>query len=140
MRQGIAAGVRCRTFRAMRLLLNLLWIIFGGGFVLWLEYVLVGLLLCLTIVGIPFGVQCFKIAGLAILPFGKDIDDVAGGGSGASVLLNVLWFVVAGVWIFLTHVALAIGLAITIIGIPFAVQHVKLALLAAWPFGRAARV
>jgi uncharacterized membrane protein YccF (DUF307 family) len=124
----------------MRLLLNLLWIIFGGGFVLWLEYVLVGVLLCLTVVGIPFGLQCFKIAGLAILPFGKDIDDVAGGGSGASVLFNILWFVVAGVWIFMTHVALAIALAITIIGIPFAVQHVKLALLAAWPFGRAARV
>jgi uncharacterized membrane protein YccF (DUF307 family) len=58
----------------VRLLLNLLWIVFGGGFVLWLEYMLGGLLLCLTIVGIPFGVQCFKLAGLALLPFGKDVD------------------------------------------------------------------
>jgi uncharacterized membrane protein YccF (DUF307 family) len=124
----------------MRLLLNLLWIIFGGGLVLWLEYVLGGLVLCLTIIGIPFGVQCFKIAGLALLPFGKDIDVRETGGVGVlQSVFNVLWFLVAGVWIFLTHVGLAIGLAITIIGIPFAVQHVKLALLALWPFGREVR-
>ena len=125
----------------MRLLLNLLWIIFGGGFVLWLEYVLGGLVLCLTIIGIPFGIQCFKIAGLALLPFGKDIDVRETGGVGVlQTLFNVLWFLVAGVWIFLTHVGLAIGLAITIIGIPFAVQHAKLALLALWPFGREVRL
>ena len=125
----------------MRLLLNLLWIVFGGGFVLWLEYLLGGLILCLTIIGIPFGLQCFKIAGLALLPFGKDIDVPETGGTGAlKVLFNVLWLVVAGLWIFLTHVGLAIGLAITIIGIPFAVQHFKLALLALWPFGRETRL
>jgi uncharacterized membrane protein YccF (DUF307 family) len=125
----------------MRLLLNLLWIIFGGGFVLCLEYVVGGLILCLTVIGIPFGVQCFKIAGLALLPFGKDIDVRESGGVGVlQTLFNVLWFLVAGLWIFLTHVSLAIGLAITIIGIPFAVQHVKLALLSLWPFGREMRV
>ena len=125
----------------MRLLLNLLWIVFGGGFVLWLEYLLGGLLLCLTIVGIPFGLQCFKLAGLALLPFGKDIDATQSTGTGLlRLLFNILWLVVAGVWIFLTHVGLAIALAITIIGIPFAVQHVKLALLALWPFGRSARI
>lgn len=123
----------------MRLLLNLLWIVFGGGFVLWLEYMLGGLLLCLTIVGIPFGVQCFKLAGLALLPFGKDVDVDVGGTGALRVVFNVLWFVVAGIWIFLTHIGLAIGLAITIIGIPFAVQHVKLAVLALWPFGRSAQ-
>lgn len=122
----------------LRLLLNVLWIIFGGGFLIWLEYVLVGLLLCLTVVGLPFGVQCFKIAGLGLLPFGKDIH------RDTSVPLfgtlgNVLWFIVAGVWIFLSHIGLALGLAVTIIGIPFAIQHVKLALLALWPFGHAAR-
>lgn len=124
----------------MRLLLNLLWIFFGGGLVLWLEYLLGGLVLCLTVVGIPFGVQCFKIAGLALLPFGKDID--LGGsrdGGALRVVFNVVWFVVAGIWIFATHVALAVGLALTIIGIPFALQHVKLAALAIWPFGRGAR-
>ena len=55
----------------MRLLLNMLWVIFGGGFLIWLEYLIGGVLLCLTIVGIPFGVQCFKIAGMGLLPFGK---------------------------------------------------------------------
>ena len=124
----------------MRLLLNLLWIIFGGGFVLWLEYLLGGLLLCLTIIGIPFGLQCFKLAGLALLPFGKDVDTHGTSTGALQLVFNILWFVVAGIWIFLTHVALAIGLTITIIGIPFAVQHVKLALLALWPFGRSAQV
>jgi uncharacterized membrane protein YccF (DUF307 family) len=124
----------------MRLLLNLLWIIFGGGFVLWLEYMLGGLLLCLTIIGIPFGLQCFKLAGLALLPFGKDVDTDSAASGALALIFNILWFVVAGIWIFLTHVALAIGLAISIIGIPFALQHVKLALLALWPFGRSARV
>jgi uncharacterized membrane protein YccF (DUF307 family) len=125
----------------MRLLLNLLWIVFGGGLVLWLEYLLGGLILCLTVIGIPFGIQCFKMAGLALLPFGKDIEVSRPGDAGAlATLFNVLWFLVAGVWIFLTHVALAVGLAVTIIGIPFAIQHVKLAVLALWPFGRRARV
>jgi uncharacterized membrane protein YccF (DUF307 family) len=124
----------------VRLLLNLLWIVFGGGFVLFLEYLLGGLILCLTIIGIPFGLQCFKIAGLALLPFGKDIDAAAGDGASVlQLLFNVLWFLVAGLWIFLTHVALAIGLAVTIIGIPFAVQHFKLAVLALRPFGLAVR-
>src|SRR5687767_4937487 len=123
----------------MRLLLNILWIVLGGGFVLWLEYVLVGLVLCLTIVGIPFGVQCFKIAGLALLPFGKDIDARPAADSALRVILNVLWFLCAGLWIFLTHLALAAALAVTNIGIPFAVQHIKLALLAVWPFGREQR-
>lgn len=125
----------------MRLVLNLLWIVFGGGLLLWLEYIIGGLILCLTIIGIPFGIQCFKIAGLALLPFGKDIEVRETGGVGAlQTVVNVLWFLVAGLWIFLTHVGLGIGLAVTIIGIPFAVQHFKLALLALWPFGREARV
>ena len=126
----------------MRLLLNILWIVLGGGLVLCLEYLLAGLLLCLTIIGIPFGVQCFKIAGLALLTFGHDIDP-APSSAPAGVLRavgNVLWLVVAGIWIFLTHVGLAIALAITIIGIPFAVQHFKLAVLALWPFGRVVRL
>jgi len=117
----------------MRLLLNLLWAIVGGGFVLALEYFLAGLVCCLTIVGIPFGVQCFKIAGLALFPFGKDFTNVKAGPG--SFLLNVLWVVFAGIWIFLSHVVLAVSLAVTIIGIPFAFQHVKLGMLALAPFG-----
>jgi len=110
----------------VRLLLNILWVLFGGGLLLWLEYVIGGLLLCLTIIG--------------ILPFGKDIDIEPDAGTGAlRLFFNVLWFLVAGVWIFLTHVALGLGLAVTIIGIPFAVQHFKLALLALRPFGLVTR-
>lgn len=122
-----------------RLLLNVLWIVFGGGFVIFLEYVLVGALLCLTVVGIPFGVQCFKIAGLGLMPFGKDIEhprrmQLFG------TLGNIVWFVLAGIWICISHITLAAGLAVTIIGIPFAIQHLKLAVLALWPFGATARV
>jgi uncharacterized membrane protein YccF (DUF307 family) len=126
----------------VRLLLNILWIVLGGGLVLCLEYLLAGLLLCLTIIGIPFGIQCFKVAGLALLPFGKDIDPTAAAlPEGAlRTVFNVIWLLVAGIWIFLTHVGFAIALAITIIGIPFAVQHFKLAVFALWPFGRVARL
>ena len=122
----------------MRLLLNILWVIFGGGFIIGLEYLLGGLLLCLTVVGIPFGLQCFKLAGLGLFPFGKDIVD-APDASRLGCVLNVFWLVVAGVWIFLTHIGLALGLAVTVIGIPFALQHVKLALLALTPFGKRVR-
>lgn len=123
----------------MNLLLNILWIIFGGGLVLWLEYVIGGLILCLTIVGIPFGLQCFKIAGLGLMPFGKDIHQNPGLGDGVlGTVFNVIWIVVAGIWIFITHIGLGLGLAVTIIGIPFALQHLKLAVLALAPFGRRA--
>jgi len=122
----------------MRPLLNLLWIVLGGGFVIWIEYWLGGLLLCLTVVGIPFGVQCFKIADMGLLPFGKDLeDDPASASRGAlGLAMNVVWFLVAGLWIFLSHIGLALACAATIIGIPFALQHVKLAVLALAPFGK----
>jgi uncharacterized membrane protein YccF (DUF307 family) len=126
----------------MRLLLNLLWVVLGGGFVIWLEYVIGGVLLCLTVVGVPFGVQCFKIAGMGLLPFGKEIEeDPTSAGAGClGLLMNVLWFLVAGLWICLSHLALALASAVTIIGIPFAWQHLKLAVLALAPFGKRVRV
>ncbi|MCA2976768.1 MAG: YccF domain-containing protein [Myxococcaceae bacterium] len=125
----------------MRLVLNLLWALVGGGLVTALEYLLAGVLLCLTVVGIPFGLQCFKLAGLALFPFGKDVDDGRPRRL-VSLPFNLLWLAFAGVWICLTHLGLALASAVTIIGLPFALQHVKLALLALWPFGvevRAAR-
>ncbi len=118
----------------MRPLLNLLWAVLGGGILTALEYAIAGVVLCLTIVGIPFGLQCFKIAGLALFPFGKDFDDSRPRGV-VALPFNVLWLIVAGIWICLTHLTLALGLAVTIIGIPFALQHVKLAMLALMPFG-----
>lgn len=122
----------------MRLLLNILWIILGGGFIICLEYLIGGLLLCLTVVGIPFGLQCFKIAGLSLLPFGREILDEPGS-SAVGCVLNVFWILVAGIWIFLSHIGLALTLALTLIGIPFAIQHVKLAMLALAPFGKRVR-
>jgi uncharacterized membrane protein YccF (DUF307 family) len=116
----------------MRLVLNLLWVIFGGGLVTALEYALAGLLCCLTLIGIPFGLQCFKLAGLALFPFGKEFRTQGGM---ISFPFNLLWLVFAGIWIFLSHLALALSLAITLIGIPFAFQHLKLAVLALAPFG-----
>jgi len=93
------------------------------------------------VVGIPFGAQCFKIAGLGLFPFGKDIQDARPGlGMGAvGFAFNILWFLLAGLWIFLSHLALALGLAVTVIGIPFAFQHLKLAMLALAPFGQRVR-
>lgn len=126
----------------MQLLLNLIWVVLGG-FVIWLEYILGGLLLCLTIVGIPFGLQCFKLAWLGLLPFGKDVYDDPGAVSGAGgvlrLIMNILWLLVAGVWIFATHLTLAVSFAVTLIGIPFALQHLKLAVLALMPFGKVVR-
>jgi uncharacterized membrane protein YccF (DUF307 family) len=118
----------------MRALLNLLWALLGGGLVTAIEYVLAGLVLCLTVIGIPFGVQCFKLAGLALFPFGKDFNDARPRGV-TNLAFNVIWLVLAGIWICITHLTLALGLAVSIIGIPFAIQHVKLAMLALMPFG-----
>ncbi len=126
----------------LRLILDILWLTLGGGFLIALEYLIGGLILCLTIVGIPFGLQCFKLAGLAAFPFGKDLHVEPTGlpGGPLRLVLNVLWVVVAGIWIFISHLGLAVASALTIIGIPFAVQHLKLAVLALWPFGRKAVV
>lgn len=122
----------------MLLLLNVLWIILGG-LVIALEYLVVGVVLCLTLIGIPFGLQCFKLAGLALWPFGREARLPRRRGAAEQVfasLFNILWFLFAGLWIFLSHLVLAVGLMITIIGIPFALQHLKLAGLALLPFGR----
>ncbi len=116
----------------MNFLLNLLWAIFGGGLLTAIEYLLAGLILCLSIVGIPFGLQCFKLAGLAIAPFGKVFEPHYP--SPLGFIGNLLWMVFAGFWIFISHVALGLSLALTIIGIPFALQHLKLAVLALAPF------
>jgi len=113
-------------------------VVLGGGWLIGLEYALAGALLCLSVVGIPFGLQCFKIAKLGLLPFGRDFRSASGGlfGAGVGFVLNVVWLVLAGLWIFLSHLALAVGLAVTLIGLPFAYQHLKLAMLALAPFGQ----
>src|SRR5690606_21592398 len=96
----------------MRFILNLLWF-FLGGFLIFLEYVVAGLLLCLTIIGIPWGLACFRLAGLGAWPFGRDVVSTPSGGAlggGMRLIANVLWLVVAGIWICLTHLGLAVSL------------------------------
>lgn len=110
---------------------NILWFIFGG-FVLGLSWALAGVLWCITIVGIPIGIQCFKLAGLAFAPFGKEI--VYGGGA-ASTVANVFWIILSGIPLALEAVLLGCLLCITIIGIPFGKQCFKFAKLALMPFG-----
>jgi uncharacterized membrane protein YccF (DUF307 family) len=118
----------------MRLLLNLLWFVLGG----WISgtaWILAGLILAITVVGLPWTPAAFRIAGFSYWPFGRTVVDRDPGPM--SLLLNVLWFVLAGWWLALHHLVLAVGLAVTIIGIPFAWQHLKLAALALAPVGKA---
>lgn len=122
---------RSPTLGAMRTLGNIIWIILGG-LELAISWALVGLLLCVTIVGIPLGLQCFKMAGLTLTPFGKTV--VYGGGLG-STLANLVWVVFVGWWMALGYLAAGVVNCITIIGIPFGIQSFKMAALALWPFG-----
>ncbi len=115
----------------MSFLGNLIWFIFGGA-ILALSWFFVGLLWCITILGIPVGIQCFKIAGLTFFPFGKDVH--YGNGAG-SFLLNILWIVFGGLELALGHLLNGVIFCITIIGIPFGLQHFKLAKLSLMPFG-----
>lgn len=119
----------------MNTLGNLLWIIFGG-FIIAIEYVISSILLMLTIVGIPFGLQTLKLANLSLWPFGRDTRSNQFSTGCLGVIMNLIWIIVGGFWIFLTHILLGILLSITIIGIPFGRQHFKLASLALTPFGR----
>lgn len=101
-----------------------------------MEYLVGGILLCLTIIGIPFGVQCIKLSILGLVPFGKTIETIPGSGSCLSTLMNILWIVVGGIWIALSHLVFAVIMFITLIGIPFGIQHMKLAALSLTPFGK----
>lgn len=120
----------------MSLLGNLLWIFLGGGLFLFLEYVLGGIVLCVTIVGIPFGVQCIKLSLLALTPFGRRVHDSHAASGCLAVVMNVLWIISGGIALVVTHIVFAVLCAVTIVGIPFARQHMKLAALALTPFGK----
>lgn len=119
----------------MKTLGNIIWLLFGGLFCA-IEYFVASLALFVTIIGIPFGIQTIKLGVLAIWPFGAEIKIKPGNPGCISTLMNILWFFIGGIWICLTHLVFGIILAITIIGIPFAKQHFKLASLALTPFGR----
>lgn len=119
----------------MKLLGNIIWLVFGG-IIICAEYILASVALMITIIGIPFGIQTLKLAVLALWPFGSDVRATAGNPGCLSTFMNILWFFIGGIWIALTHLAFGVLFAISIIGIPFALQHFKLAGLALTPFGR----
>ena len=110
---------------------NLLWFVFGG-LLLGLSWLVAGLLWCVTIIGIPIGLQCFKFAGLAFFPFGKEI--VYGGGA-ARFIANIFWLLISGIWLALENLVVGSIFCITIIGIPFGMQCFKMAKLSLMPFG-----
>lgn len=123
----------------MSLIGNVLWIILGGGIVLFFIYLIGGVILCLTLVGIPFGIQLFKLSFLALAPFGKQIDVDRAMSGPLSVTMNLIWILVGGIETALAHVIFGVLCAITIIGLPFARQHLKLAGMALTPFGVSVR-
>jgi uncharacterized membrane protein YccF (DUF307 family) len=118
----------------MRTLLNLIWLFFGG---LWLAlgYFLFGLLGCLLIVTIPFGVASLRMAKYALWPFGSAVVEKPGAGAG-SAIGNVIWFIVAGVWLAVGHVVTALAQTITIVGIPVALANLKMIPVTCFPFGK----
>lgn len=113
---------------------NVLWFVFGGV-IAFLAYMVSGLLLCLTIIGIPFGVQSFKLGTAMLAPFGREVIPGPKANSPLRLVFNVIWLLLFGWEIALNHLFWALVLGITVIGIPFAVQHLKLVPLALFPFG-----
>lgn len=119
----------------MKFLGNILWFVLGG-FLISLYYFVVGVMFCITIIGIPFGVQLIKLAGFALWPFGHDIQSDTNDGGCLSIIMNVIWILVGGIEIAMLHLTFGAFLCLTIIGIPFGLQHFKMALLALIPFGK----
>lgn len=115
----------------MGLLGNVLWFLCGGA-LSGLSWCAAGCLWCITIVGIPVGLQCFKLAAVSFWPFGKEVHY---GGGAVSFLMNIIWLIVSGLPLALEHLAVGLILCITVVGIPFGMQQFKLAKLALMPFG-----
>ncbi|WP_106829471.1 YccF domain-containing protein [Parabacteroides pacaensis] len=119
----------------MKTLGNIIWLLFGG-IITCIEYLIASIGLMITIIGIPFGLQTFKLATLALWPFGKQVQDTGSSGGCLTVIMNIIWIFIGGIWICLSHLGFGLLLCITIIGIPFGLQHFKLAGLALTPFGK----
>lgn len=121
--------------RTLNLILNIIWLLFGG---LWLAlgYVLAGLICCILIVTIPFGIASFRIAGYALWPFGRAVVDTQPGMGVFTGLGNVIWFIVAGVWIAIGHVLTAIPMFISIIGIPLGIANLRMIPVSLLPLGK----
>lgn len=119
----------------MKTLLNLIWLVFGG-LVLALGYFVAGILCCLLVVTIPWGIASFRIGAYALWPFGRTVVDRHERVGVPTVLGNVIWLVVAGIWIAIGHVATAIAMGVTIVGIPLAVANIKLIPISLFPLGK----
>ncbi|WP_430812365.1 MULTISPECIES: YccF domain-containing protein [unclassified Carboxylicivirga] len=119
----------------MSILGNIIWLLFGG-LITAIEYFVASLILMITIIGIPFGLQTLKLGALALWPFGSRVVNKPQASGCLNTLMNVLWIFIGGIWIALSHLLFGMLLAITIIGIPFARQHFKLAHIALVPFGK----
>ena len=119
----------------MKTLLNIIWLVLAG---LWLavSYVIAGVAMFITIIGIPFGIQAFKLAGYALWPFGRTLASTPGGHGLLRFIGNVLWFILAGWWLALEHLLVGVLLCITIIGIPLGLASFKMAAAAIRPMGR----
>jgi uncharacterized membrane protein YccF (DUF307 family) len=120
---------------SMNFIGNIIWLVFGG-FLAAIGYLFGGFILCATIVGIPWGLQCFKIAELVLWPFGKKVVPSGGSAGCLSTLANIIWLFAGGFYTAFIHLVFAAILFITIIGIPFARQHLKLMELSFMPFGK----
>jgi uncharacterized membrane protein YccF (DUF307 family) len=123
----------------MTLLLNLLWFFIGGGLVAGIVWVVLGFLLGVTVIGIPFAFAAFRIAGFAAWPFGRTLVDARTLGEEPVIgtgLANFLWIIFAGIWLWIAHVLAGIGYCLTIIGIPFGFAHFRLAAISFAPLGK----
>ncbi len=116
----------------MSIIGNIIWLVFGGiiGAVLWF---ISGLVLCVTIIGIPFGLQCFKIASLVLWPFGREVE--LGNFGFGGMIFNIIWLIVFGWEFAIGHLVIGLLFCVTVIGIPFGLQHFKFAKLGLIPFG-----
>jgi len=126
----------------LRFILNIAWLI-CGGFIMALAWFMIGIVACISIIGIPFARSCFVIAQLTLWPFGKDIErrdrisrerDIGTGSLGT--IGNIIWFLLFGIWLAIAHLIHAVACIVTIIGIPFGIQHLKLAMLSIAPIGQ----
>lgn len=114
---------------------NILWLIFGG-FTTAIEYFVSSIVMMLTIIGIPFGIQTLKLGLLALWPFGSKVKEIENSTGCLSIFMNIIWFFIGGFWIALTHLFFGVLLYCTIIGIPWGNQHFKMMALALSPFGK----
>ena len=119
----------------MKFIGNIFWLLLGG-ILISIYYAVMGLLFCLTIIGIPFGLQLFKIAGLALWPFGREVVPGPNDTGCLSVVMNIIWIIFGGIEIALLHLGFGLACCLTIVGIPFGLQHFKMMLLAFVPFGK----